>query len=166
MITTSRLTPLLALLLFTDCSALQHSAPRPGETAEQVRARLGEPTGVYDDGTAKSFEYATGPMGQTTWMAHFGPDGKLLNYEQVLTSEKFATIKIGQSRHDDVLRTLGRPAERSRVASHNYEVWSYRYKEAGAWNSMMHVHFDTQGVVQQMLNSPDPAYDPRDRGRW
>ena len=48
----------------------------------------------------------------------------------------------------------------------NYEVWSYRYKEAGVWNSLMHVHFDGQGVVRHMLNGPDPMYEPRDRGRW
>ena len=39
---------------------------------------------------------------------------------------------------------------------HDYEVWSYRYKEAGVWNSLMSVHFDQQGVVRQMLNGPDP----------
>jgi hypothetical protein len=61
---------------------------------------------------------------------------------------------------DEVLRTVGRPAETSRVALKNYEVWSYRYREANVWNSLMHVHFDDQGVVRQMLNGPDPRYDP------
>jgi hypothetical protein len=49
------------------------------------------------------------------------------------------------------------------VGFHNYEVWSYRYKEAGVWNSMMHVHFDERGIVRQMLNGPDPRYDDRFR---
>jgi hypothetical protein len=30
---------------------------------------------------------------------------------------------------------------------------------------MMHVHFDQQGVVRQMLNGPDPRYDDRFRNR-
>ena len=66
---------------------------------------------------------------------------------------------------DDILRNFGRPAETSAVGYHDYEVWSYRYKEAGVWNSMMHVHFDQQGVVRQMLNGPDPMYDDRFRHR-
>jgi hypothetical protein len=62
-----------------------------------------------------------------------------------------------------VLRTIGRPSERSRVAMHNYEVWSYRYKEAGVWNSMMHVHFDEAGIVRLMQNGPDPMYEEKRR---
>jgi hypothetical protein len=27
----------------------------------------------------------------------------------------------------------------------------------------MHVHFDQQGIVRQMLNGPDPRYDDRYR---
>ena len=141
-------------------------APNPGDAADVVQAKLGTPTSVYGEGAARTLEYATGPMGQYTWMAQLGPDGRLTSYEQVLTGEKFATIKVDQATKDQVLRTLGRPAERSRVAMHDYEVWSYRYKEAGVWNSMMHVHFDIQGVVRQMLNGPDPMYDPKERSPW
>ena len=63
--------------------------------------------------------------------------------------------------HQDVLRIVGRPAEISRVHLNNYEVWSYRYIEAGVWNSMMHVHFDEAGIVRLMQNGPDPMYDDR-----
>ena len=156
-----RLTPLIAALLLTACA--MRTPPNPGDTQDVIQAKLGMPTAVYADGASRTLEYATGPMGQFTWMAHLGPDGRLLSYEQVLTSEKFATIKIDQATKDQVLRTIGRPAERSHVAMKDYEVWSYRYKEAGVWNSLMHVHFDGQGVVRQMMNAPDPMYEPRDR---
>jgi outer membrane protein assembly factor BamE (lipoprotein component of BamABCDE complex) len=98
-------------------------------------------------------------------MARIGPDGRLVSYEQVLTSENFAKVKVDHWTKDDVVRHFGRPAEVSRVYFHNYEVWSYRYKEAGVWNSMMSLHFDQQGVVRQMLNGPDPMYDDRYRHR-
>jgi hypothetical protein len=83
----------------------------------------------------------------------------------VLTSENFAKVKVDHWTKDDILRNFGRPAEISRVYFHDYEVWSYRYKEAGVWNSLMSVHFDHQGVVRQMLNGPDPMYDDRFRHR-
>lgn len=161
-----KITTLAATLLLAACAT--RPAPLPGETADVVQAKLGTPTSIYSDGAgaARSLEYATGPMGQTTWMARLGPDGRLTAYEQVLTGEKFATLKVDQATREQVLRTIGRPAERSRVAMQNYEVWSYRYKEAGVWNSMMHVHFDEQGVVRQMMNGPDPMYEPRDRSPW
>lgn len=162
--TMRKLSTLSAALLLAGCA--MGPAPTPGDSQDVVQSKLGTPTAVYTDGAARTLEYATGPMGQNTWMAHLGPDGRLASYEQVLTSEKFATIKIDQATKDDVLRTVGRPAERSHVAMHDYEVWSYRYRESGVWNSLMHVHFDGQGVVRQMMNGPDPMYEPRDRSAW
>jgi hypothetical protein len=161
----NKMASLAGILLLSACATLRQ-APALGDPAEVVQAKMGTPTGTYQDGELRVLEYATGPMGQFTYMARLGPDGRLVSYEQVLTSEKFAAIKIDQATHADVLRTVGRPAERSRVAMNNYEVWSYRYKEAGVWNSLMHVHFDAQGVVRQMLNGPDPMYEPRDRFGW
>lgn len=159
-----KLSTLTAALLLAGCA--MGPPPAPGDSQDVVQSKLGTPTAVHTDGAARTLEYATGPMGQTTWMAHLGPDGRLTSYEQVLTSEKFATVKIDKATKDDVLRTFGHPAEHSRVAMQGYEVWSYRYKEAGVWNSLMHVHFDAQGVVRQMMNASDPMYNPQDRGIW
>ena len=156
-----------ATVVLAGCAGpLFREAPNVGEPLAAVTAKLGQPTGVYPAPDGQVLEYATGPMGQFTWMARIGPDGRLTAYEQVLTGEKFATIKIDQATRTDVLRTIGRPAERSRVAMRDYEVWSYRYKEAGVWNSLMHVHFDQDGVVRQMLNGPDPLFEPKERNGW
>ena len=148
-----------AVLALAGCAGMWKQAPVPGETLEAVQAKLGPPTGVYPSADGQVLEYATGPYGQFTYMARMGPDGRMLSWEQVLTGEKFASIKVDRATKEDVLRTMGRPAERSRVALHNYEVWSYRYKEAGVWNSLMHVHFDEQGVVRMMMNGPDPMFE-------
>ena len=158
-----RLTTIAALVLLGGCAGMIRQAPSLGDPVAVVQQKMGAPTAVHRMGANQVFEYATGPMGQQTFMARFNADGTLASYEQVLTSEKFATVKIDAATRDDMLRTFGRPAEMSRVAMHDYEVWSYRYKEAGVWNSLMHVHFDRQGVVRQMMNGPDPLYDPRDR---
>jgi hypothetical protein len=162
-----RIATLCAALSLAGCAGpIFKQAPNVGDPLAAVTAKLGQPTGVYPlpDG-GQELEYATAPFGQFTWMARIGPDGGLVSYEQVLTGEKFATIKVDKATKDDVLRAIGRPAEQSRVRLHNYEVWSYRYKEAGVWNSLMHVHFDEQGVVRQMMNGPDPMFEVRDR-RW
>jgi hypothetical protein len=148
------------------CAQLFRQPPPAGASLAEVTAALGQPDASYPEpGGGQVLEYRGQPMGQFQHMAHISPDGRLVSYDQVLTSENFAKVKIGQWTKDDILRNYGRPAEVSRVAFHNYEVWSYRYKEAGVWNSMMHVHFDERGIVQQMLNGPDPRYDDRYRFR-
>ena len=163
-----KMATLCAAIVLAGCvGPFMREVPNPGEPVAAVTAKLGQPTGSYPAPEGgQMLEYATGPMGQFTWMAHIGPDARLLSYEQVLTGEKFATIKIDKATKADVLRTIGRPAERSGVAMHNYEVWSYRYKEAGVWNSLMHVHFDQAGIVRLMQNGPDPMFEPRERFSW
>ena len=88
------------------CVGLTRTAPVPGDTVADTQAKFGAPTAVYPISTGQVMEYATGPMGQYTWMANVGPDGRLVSFEQVLTGEKFATLKIGKSRKEDVLRTV------------------------------------------------------------
>jgi hypothetical protein len=162
---TMRLLAALAVSLpLAACAPLLRQAPPAGSPLAEVTAKLGQPNAVYPEpGGGQTLEYRGQPMGQFQWMARIGPDGRLLSYDQVLTSENFARVRIDRDTKDDILRLFGRPAEVSRVALRNYEVWSYRYKESGVWNSMMHVHFDANGVVRQMLNGPDPMYDDRFR---
>jgi hypothetical protein len=144
-IKTTMLAALLAAVFaisLSGCAQLFRQPPPAGASLAEVTAALGQPAAAYPE-----------------------PDGGLLSYEQVLTSENFGKVKVDHWTKDDILRHFGRPAEISSVHYHNYEVWSYRYKEAGVWNSMMSVHFDQQGVVRQMLNGPDPMYDDRFRHR-
>jgi hypothetical protein len=150
-------------LALASCAAFR-PAPVAGDTEAVVLQKLGQPNAVYPEPNGgRELEYTQQPMGQFAFMAHIGPDGRLTSYEQVLTNEKFASIKIDHATKDDVLRTVGHPADYSAVAFHDYEVWSYRYRESGVWNSMMHVHFDQNGVVRQLLNGPDPRYLDGDR---
>jgi hypothetical protein len=130
--------------------------PAPGEPLAAVKASLGQPSAVYHDGADTLLEYATGPMGQTTRMARIGADGRLISLQQVLTDQQFGTIAVGVATRQDVLRIVGRPAETSWLARQKLEVWSYRYKGAGVWDSMMHVHFDQSGVVRMLQSGPDP----------
>jgi hypothetical protein len=152
---------LTTLLVLGGCASLGGPPPAVGDSIDTVKLKLGQPTASYSAGPEQLLEYATGPMGQSTWMAHIGADGRLTLFEQVLTGEKFATIKVGSATHEDVLRTIGRPAEKSYLPLRDFEVWSYRYKENGVWNSMMHVHFDRNGVVRMMQSGPDPMFEER-----
>lgn len=151
------------LLVLGACAALIPAPVNIGDTESEVIAKRGHPTHRYQDGKDHLLEYALGPWGQKTYMARIDASGKIISFEQVLTSQKFATIKVGEATKDDVLRTIGAPTETSYLSLTDLEVWSYPYKESGVWNSMMHVHFDRAGIVRKMLNGPDPHFDPDDR---
>lgn len=152
---------ILALLL-VGCVTFSSENLKPGISEQEVIAKLGKPAGRYTDGNMQLLEYPQGPWGQYTHMVRISPDGRLISWEQVLTVEKFATIKVGTATKQDVLRTLGRPAETDWLNLSKLEVWSYRYKEGGVWNSLMHVHFDQSGMVRKMENGRDPLFDSND----
>jgi|SRR5471032_2901997 len=151
----------LAGLALAGCADFSGMPVTPGEPADAVRAKLGGPTGVYAAGPDTLLEYAKGPTGQVTYMARIGPDQRLLSYEQVLTSAKFARIRPGVDTMESVLATFGRPAEKLRLPHPPYDVWAYRYKEQNVWDSMMYVHFDPAGVVRKVVNGPDPEREER-----
>lgn len=156
-----KLTTVVLLSVLASCAGIVRTTPSPGDPREVVVAKFGQPTGIYRTATGEVLEYASGPFGQWTWMARLGPDGRLVRFEQVLTGEQFATLKIGVATRQDVLHTLGRPAERSHLDLPDLEVWSYRYQESGVWNSMMHVHFNRAGVLAMMQNGPDPMFEEK-----
>ncbi len=136
--------------------------PQPGEPMAAVQARLGQPSARFTTGGETIDEYGAGAFGQYTWMARYGADGRLRSYEQVLTDEKFAGVKLGVDDKTSILHTFGHPAETSYLSRRELEVWSYRYKQSGVWDSMMHIHFSRDGKVREMMAGPDPMRDHRE----
>lgn len=157
-------TLLIAILtIITGCAGILPATVNIGDSEADVIAKRGQPTNRYQDGKDHLLEYALGPWGQKTYMARIGPTGRVVSFEQVLTNEKFASIKVGEMNKNDVLRIIGAPSETSYLSLRDLEVWSYPYKESNVWNSVMHVHFDRGGIVRQMLNGPDLRFEPDSR---
>jgi hypothetical protein len=156
----------LALILsLSACASLTHKNLPAGTPLAEVTAKLGKPNAVYPspDG-GQVLEYRGQPMGQFQHMARIGADGRLLSYDQVLTDENFAAIKTAWNK-DDVLRRFGKPAEVVQSRLEEGEIWSYRYKEKGVWNSQMNVAFNARGAVLRTFTSPDPLLDERFKGQ-
>jgi len=153
----------LATTLLSGCASWR-AAP-VGATLEQVTARYGKPDAVYPvpDG-GQMLEYRGQPMGQFQHMARMSADGHLVSYEQVLTTPNLARIQVAQWNKDEVLRNFGRPAEMGRDHATGLEVWSYRYKQDGLWNSFFNVYMNGRGEVARTDNSPDPLLDTRSKG--
>jgi hypothetical protein len=155
-------TALALILALSACAPLIRRTPPVGAPLAEVTARLGQPNAVYPDPDGgQVLEYRGQPMGQVQHMARIGADGRLLSYDQVLTTENFARVQVALWTQDDILRHFGRPAEVARDRVEDGEVWSYRYKEKGVWNSLMNVYFNRRGVVLRMVRTADPRFDDR-----
>jgi len=147
------------------CAGLAAPPVTPGMDEQAVVARLGLPSQRHRAGPETFLEYNAYPWGQHKHMARIGADGKLISYEQVLDPRHFGSIAIGTATRQDVLRTIGTPAETGYFPRLGLETWSYPYKESGTWDSMMHVYFDAAGIVRRMESGPDPHRDPERRFR-
>jgi outer membrane protein assembly factor BamE (lipoprotein component of BamABCDE complex) len=147
------------LLLSSACSILQPVTLNPGETEAEVIAKLGNPSARMLDNGGFVLEYNHNPWGQAINMARFDSEHRLISYEQVLTTETFATIKPGISTKSDVLRIIGHPSETAYFPRMQLEAWTYPYKEQGTWNSLMHIYFNNSGVVHRLENGQDLRFD-------
>jgi hypothetical protein len=159
-------TAVVALMLaLSACAPMLRKAPPVGTPLAEVTAMLGKPNAVYPDPAGgQVLEYRGQPMGQFQHMARIDANGRLLSYEQVLTTENFARIEANRWTRDEVLRNFGRPAEVLRSRLDEGEIWSYRYKEKGVWDSLMNVDFNARGTVLRVFNSADPLLDDRFKG--
>jgi len=111
-------------------------------TEADVRAAMGEPAMIWDDGGgARTLEYPKGPAGHRTWMIALDGSGTLRDYRQVLTTETFATIRPGMTM-EEVRRTLGRPRSATDFPLKNETVWDWRYLEPPGTERIFNVHFD------------------------
>ena len=154
----------LAALSLSACAALR-TPPPAGAPVAEVTAALGQPDASYPEPDGgQVLEYRGQPMGQYNPLAHIGADGRLVAYEQALTSENFAKVQPARWTKDDVLRSFGRPAEMSPDRVAGGEVWSYRYKQDGVWPAYMNVYFNGRGEVRRTDNTPDPVLDDRSKG--
>lgn len=103
-------------------------------------------------------------MGQYAWATQASPDGKTGAIKQILTDAAFKEVEIGVWGQDQLRCHFGPPAEVAMVGlpSARHLIWSYRYRQAKAWNSLMHFYLSDAGVVQRMHPGPDPLFEPRD----
>ncbi|MEF7613294.1 hypothetical protein V4F39_05170 [Aquincola sp. MAHUQ-54] len=149
--------PVLAGLALAGCAAYGPGAVQTGQTAQQVAASMGEPTGRHalpQGGTR--LEYARGPMGKHTYMVDLGADGRVTGWQQVLTEPNlFAQAQPGVP-VDTLLRELGHPSERRHGGWQGGEVWSYRYD---AWGCLWFQVSVVGGQVKDAAQGIDPACD-------
>jgi hypothetical protein len=133
-----------------------------GAPRDEVTRALGQPTGVYTLANAnRRLEFARGPMGKHTYMFDFDANDRLLSSSQVLDEAHFNAIRAGMTR-DQVLTTIGRPSEQSRLPVQAHLLWSYRYDNP--FCQWFQVSVNAADKVCETGYGPDPVCTERDLG--
>jgi len=150
------------LVMLGACTSMQDIPA--GTPLSEVQARYGAPTVECPlaDGNRRLI-WSTQPMGQYAWSTQVSPDGTVGPVEQILTDANFSQVEAGSWGRDELHCTFGPPAETTIVGlpGSREVVWSYRYRQAGAWNSLMHFYFSNDtGKVDRKHPGPDPLYEP------
>lgn len=150
----------MALALLAACSNMAQMPP--GTPLYQVEAKYGKANFSCQDANGQRLIWTQQPYGQYAWGTHVDAAGNTDRIQPLLTDEHFRLLASGTWTADKVRCEFGPPAEISTVGlpSSTQIVWSYRYRQAGAWNSLMYVYFGSDGErVTRFHPGPDPMFD-------
>jgi len=152
------LAALASLAVLSGCTLIANTPP--GTALSDVQRRHGPPAHVctQPDGSQRAI-WSQQPNGQHAWAASVDAAGQVQAVEAVLTDEAFQRLRPGITT-DELRCTYGPPARISVVGwGQRPTVWSYRYREAKAWNSLMHIYLDADGKVERFHPGPDPMFE-------
>ena len=160
-----RLAILAAVATLAGCANFTEVAP--GSMLTDVEASFGRHNHEcpLPDG-GKRVIWATQPHGQYAWATNVSPTGQIDKIVPILTDEYFKKLHVGMT-PDELLCTYGPPAliEPTGLGEMRRTVWSYRYRQSGVWNSLMHVYINDNDQVDRFHPGPDPMFD-EDRFFW
>lgn len=153
----------VALLSLSACSTYRDIPPNSPLT--QVEQVMGTPN--YRCTLANGRQrliWSQQPLGQYAYGANLDQNGNIDKVQSLLTDTHFKKLDNDRWTQNDVACEFGPPAdiEQMGLGTKNSLIWSYRYKQSGAWNSLMYVYFGPNGdAVTHYHPGPDPLYE-----RW
>ena len=144
-----RAAALLALAVLPAACA-NFSAISPGDSAQDVEARVGAAGTVWKNGDGSEvWEYPQGFYAVQTFMVAFDPDHVVREVREVLNETYFSRIRPGMSR-EDVRRLIGKPREIWYFPARDEETWTWRYYDITY--RFFNVLFDrSEGTVRTTL---------------
>jgi outer membrane protein assembly factor BamE (lipoprotein component of BamABCDE complex) len=152
---TARAVFLSFTVVLAGCASYGPGALQPGASADEVRAKMGAPTGTWRDGAGDVLEYARGPEGVDTYLVQLDGAGRVSEIRQVLNEKYFSRIEIGKSTEDDVRHLIGRPGNKGALRQ-GEEWWDYRYFN-GMMKMRLYVTFDGNHRVRELFRTQDPT---------
>ncbi len=149
-----------ALALLAGCASDPSRLPL-GVDRSQVLQQLGQPTATYQMPDGQRLQYSRGPAGFAVFNIDLDASDHVHSVRQELYEGLFgSTIRPGEWRVDDVLRTYGPPQLQSRVTSFDGTVWSWRYLSLNN-RRFLYVYIDPTGLVDHYNVGDDLGFGRR-----
>lgn len=147
--------PLALVVALAGCASDPTRTPL-GASRAQVLQQVGTPTATYPlPGGGERLQYSRAPMGFEVSNIDIDASGQVISVRQELFEGLFgSTIKPGEWRVPDVLRTYGRPFDITRVTSFDGDVWSWRYKHLNQ-RRFLYIYVSPDGVVDHYNTGDD-----------
>lgn len=139
----------LAAVIASGCTALGFYGLETGRSTEgDVRRAMGEPAKAYADADgSRQLAYTTGPAGTQTHMAFMAPDGRLVRFEQVLSSDQIQRIVRGTTTRAQLERLIGPPWRTVDFPNLRQVAWDYVIQDSWGYIVDFSVMIDERGVV-------------------
>lgn len=154
---------LLSGALLAGCASDPSRVPLGADRA-QVLQQVGAPTAIYQMPDGQRLQYSRGPAGFVVFNVDLDASDRVRSVRQELDEGLFgSTIRPGEWRVDDVLRTYGTPYQQTRVTSFDGVVWSWRYLHINN-RRFLYIYIDPTGRVDHYNVGDDLEYE-RSR-RW
>ena len=123
----TRFVSVVLVLLIAACAGYAPNNQMIGKNRAAVIAELGVPEREYSSGEFNKLHFPKGAAGLHTYFVYLDKEDKLSRWEQVLTEDRFDSIKAGMSL-DQVIDAIGITRIRSQLAGDRGCVWYYRYQ--------------------------------------
>lgn len=147
---------ILAALSLSACTTV--SDLPVGTSLGDAQQQFGSPSVLCPTNNPERAVWSSQPFGQFAWAMNLDQNQRLTSANQVLTDAEFEQLRQGSWSQEQVRCHFGPPAEKSITPYRGIkmQVWSYRYKQNGVWDSLMHIYFSDEGLVKHHHPGPDP----------
>jgi len=140
----SRLIALLTLS-FAGCAGYAPHEQLAGQDRTALIAALGQPERETMTANGKKLHFVRGPGGWDTYFVYLDDTDRVVRWEQVLTEERFDTIRSGMTQ-EQVIDAIGISKITNGLGRNRGYVWHYRYKTTQCRSFV--VEFTPEGVVR------------------
>ena len=135
----------LLVLILAGCVGYAPHQRLLGQDRTALTADMGLPEREYESQGLKKLHFPRGPSGSHTYFVYLDSNERVIRWEQVLTEERFDTIRSGMTR-EQVIDTLGISKITNELARDRGYVWHYRYQNEVCRSFM--VEFTAANIVR------------------
>lgn len=135
----------LSIFLLASCAGYAPHEQLAGQDRTALIAALGQPERETMTANGKKLHFVRGPGGWDTYFVYLDNADRVVRWEQVLTEERFDTIRAGMTQ-EQVIDEIGVSRITNGLGRNRGYVWHYRYKTTQCRSFV--IEFTPEGVVR------------------